>query len=160
MPNKWLVGLPEMALCESIHRIERALVNLDDDRHPGRATINLAPADLKKDAAGIDLPIALALLVATGQLKPAQLADFCYGWRADPGRQRPADPWRPVDGNESGGAGHCEAAGAGGQRPRGSGGQVGAGLRRVLPGRGGRHSLRPAAARGSACTSMVARSSS
>jgi magnesium chelatase family protein len=76
LPKTVLVGLPEMAVRESIHRIERALVNLDYDRHPGRTIINLAPADLKKDAGGFDLPIALALLVATGQLKPAQLADF------------------------------------------------------------------------------------
>jgi magnesium chelatase family protein len=76
LPKTVLVGLPEMAVRESIHRIERALVNLDYDRHPGRTIINLAPADLKKDAGGFDLPIALALLVATGQLQPAQLADF------------------------------------------------------------------------------------
>jgi magnesium chelatase family protein len=76
LPKTVLVGLPEMAVRESIHRIERALVNLDYDRHPGRTIINLAPADLKKDACGFDLPIALALLVATGQLKPEQLADF------------------------------------------------------------------------------------
>jgi predicted ATPase with chaperone activity len=41
-----LVGLPEMAVRESIHRIERAFANLGYDRHPGRTVINLAPADL------------------------------------------------------------------------------------------------------------------
>ena len=71
-----LVGLPEMAVKESIHRIERALANLGYDRHPGRTVINLAPADLRKDAGGFDLPIALGLLVATGQLLPEQLRDF------------------------------------------------------------------------------------
>jgi magnesium chelatase family protein len=71
-----LVGLPEMAVKESIHRIERALVNLGYDRHPGRTVINLAPADLPKSAGGFDLPIALGLLVATGQLLPEQLRDF------------------------------------------------------------------------------------
>ena len=76
LPKTVLVGLPEMAVKESIHRIERALANLGYDRHPGRTVINLAPADLKKDAGGFDLPIALGLLVATGQLLPEQLRDF------------------------------------------------------------------------------------
>jgi magnesium chelatase family protein len=75
LPKTVLVGLPEMAVKESVHRIERALANLGYDRHPGRTTINLAPADLKKDAGGFDLPIALALLVATGQLLPEQLRE-------------------------------------------------------------------------------------
>src|SRR5215475_5632063 len=73
LPKTVLVGLPEMAVKESIHRIERALVNLGYERHPGRTVINLAPADLRKDAGGFDLPIALALLVATGQLAAEQL---------------------------------------------------------------------------------------
>jgi magnesium chelatase family protein len=76
LPKTVLVGLPEMAVRESIHRIERALANLGYQRHPGRTVINLAPADLKKDAGGFDLPIALALLVATGQLLPDPLKDF------------------------------------------------------------------------------------
>jgi magnesium chelatase family protein len=75
LPKTVIVGLPEMAVRESIHRIERALVNLGYQRHPGRTVINLAPADLKKDAGGFDLPIALALLVATGQLLPDQVKD-------------------------------------------------------------------------------------
>ncbi len=76
LPKTLLVGLPEMAVKESVHRIERALANLGYSRHPGRTVINLAPADLRKDAGGFDLPIALALLVATGQLLPDQLKDF------------------------------------------------------------------------------------
>jgi magnesium chelatase family protein len=76
LPKTVLVGLPEMAVKESVHRIERALVNLGYDRHPGRTVINLAPADLPKSAGGFDLPIALGLLVATGQLLPEQLRDF------------------------------------------------------------------------------------
>ena len=76
LPKTVLVGLPEAAVRESVHRIERALVNLGYQRHPGRTVINLAPADLRKDAGGFDLPIALGLLVATGQLRPEQLHDF------------------------------------------------------------------------------------
>src|SRR5713226_31577 len=76
LPKTVLVGLLEMAVKESIHRIERALANLGYERHPGRTVINLAPADLPKNAGAFDLPIALGLLVATGQLLPEQLRDF------------------------------------------------------------------------------------
>src|SRR6266849_2003403 len=76
IPKTILVGLPEAAVKESTHRIERALANLGYQRPTGRVIINLAPADLKKDAGSFDLPIALGLLVATGQLLPEQLADF------------------------------------------------------------------------------------
>ncbi|HEY2785939.1 MAG TPA: YifB family Mg chelatase-like AAA ATPase [Fimbriiglobus sp.] len=71
-----LVGLPELAVRESIHRIERALANLGYARPTGRTVINLAPADLKKDAGAFDLPIALGILVSTRQLKPEQVDQF------------------------------------------------------------------------------------
>src|SRR5438874_12259269 len=76
LPKTVLVGLPEAAVRESVHRIERALANLGYDRPAGRTIVNLAPADLKKDAGAFDLPIALGMLVATGQLLPEQLRDF------------------------------------------------------------------------------------
>src|ERR1051325_8624720 len=76
LPKTILVGLPEMAVKESIHRIERALANLGYQRPSGRTIINLAPADLRKDAGGFDLPIALGMLVATGQLLP----EHVQGW--------------------------------------------------------------------------------
>ena len=76
LPKTVLVGLPEMAVKESVHRIERALANLGYSRHHGRTVINLAPADLPKSAGGFDLPIALGLLVATGQVLPEQVRDF------------------------------------------------------------------------------------
>lgn len=71
-----LVGLPELAVRESIHRIERALANLGYHRPAGRNTINLAPADLRKDAGAFDLPIALGLLAASHQVKPEQVQRF------------------------------------------------------------------------------------
>src|SRR5262245_13486571 len=70
-----LVGLPEQAVRESIHRIERALVNLRYQRPQGRTVVNLAPADLPKTAGAFDLPIALGMLVATGQAVTEQLSD-------------------------------------------------------------------------------------
>lgn len=68
-----MVGLPELAVRESIHRIERALANLGYQRPVGRCVINLAPADLPKSAGAFDLPIALGMLVATRQVNPEQL---------------------------------------------------------------------------------------
>src|SRR5439155_11430761 len=75
-PKLILVGLPEQAVRESIHRIERALANLRYDRPHGRTVINLAPADLPKTAGALDLPIALGMLVATGQLLAESLHDY------------------------------------------------------------------------------------
>lgn len=68
MPKVILVGLPEAAVKESIHRIERALVNSGFVRPQNRVVINLAPAELPKQAASFDLPIALGLLASSGQL--------------------------------------------------------------------------------------------
>ena len=73
-PKIVIVGLPEQAVRESVHRIERALTNLRYDRPHGRTIINLAPADLPKAAGAFDLPIALGILVATGQVLPERLA--------------------------------------------------------------------------------------
>jgi len=76
LPKTVLVGLPEAAVRESIHRIERALVNRGYSRHPGRTVINLAPADLPKNAGGFDLPIALGILTATDQLAKDLLPEY------------------------------------------------------------------------------------
>ena len=78
MPKTILVGLPELAVRESVHRIERALANLRFSLPTGRTIINLAPADLRKDAGAFDLPIALGMLAGTGQLRvrPGELAEW------------------------------------------------------------------------------------
>src|SRR6516165_10840078 len=90
MPKTILVGLPETSVKESIHRIERALANLGYMRPTGRTIINLAPADLRKDAGAFDLPIALGMLVATHQLRPEQLVDYAtVGELALDGNVRP-----------------------------------------------------------------------
>ena len=69
IPKTILVGLPEQAVKESVHRIERALANLGFQRPRGVVVINLAPADQRKEAGAFDLPIALGILVATRQLQ-------------------------------------------------------------------------------------------
>ncbi len=68
MPKVLLVGLPEAAVKESTHRIERALVNSGYVRPQNRVVINLAPAELPKQASSFDLPIAMGLLAASGQV--------------------------------------------------------------------------------------------
>ncbi|MCX7666236.1 MAG: YifB family Mg chelatase-like AAA ATPase [Gemmataceae bacterium] len=76
MPKTVIVGLPEASVRESIHRIERALFNLDYAIPEGRTVINLAPADLRKDAGAFDLPIALGMLLATRQIRPEQIENW------------------------------------------------------------------------------------
>ncbi|HJQ81029.1 MAG TPA: YifB family Mg chelatase-like AAA ATPase [Lacipirellulaceae bacterium] len=69
LPKTVLVGLPEQAVKESTHRIERALVNSGFVRPQDRVVINLAPAELPKSAGSFDLPIAVGILAGSGQLK-------------------------------------------------------------------------------------------
>ena len=66
-PLTVLVGLAETAVRESTHRVERAIINSGFLKSPDKIVINLAPADLRKDAGGFDLPIALGILAASGQ---------------------------------------------------------------------------------------------
>lgn len=76
MPKTILVGLAEAAVRESIHRIERALVNSGYVRPVDRIVINLSPADLPKEAPSSDLPIALGLLTASGQLRSERFDQY------------------------------------------------------------------------------------
>lgn len=90
MPKVLLVGLPEAAVKESTHRIERALVNSGYVRPQNRVVINLAPAELPKQAASFDLPIALGLLAASGQLESDLFEQFAVaGELALDGNTRP-----------------------------------------------------------------------
>src|SRR3954452_12831060 len=89
-PKTVLVGLAEAAVRESTHRVERALVNSGYRRPVERVVINLAPADLKKDAGGFDLPIALGLLLGTGQCAVERRGRFAVvGELALTGETRP-----------------------------------------------------------------------
>src|SRR6185437_2809023 len=69
LPQWTIVGLPAGAVKESRERVGAALVNSGFVVPPKRFTINLAPADRRKDGTAFDLPIALGILVATGQLR-------------------------------------------------------------------------------------------
>lgn len=68
LPSLSIVGLPEAAVKESKDRVRGALLNSGFDFPPRRITINLAPADLPKEGGRFDLPIALGILAASGQL--------------------------------------------------------------------------------------------
>ena len=68
LPTFNLVGLPEKEVSESRERIRSAIKNAGFSFPAGRITANLAPADLKKEGVGFDLPIAIAILMATGQI--------------------------------------------------------------------------------------------
>jgi len=76
MPKTILVGLAEAAVKESTQRVERALVNSGYTRPVDRIVINLSPADLPKDAPTFDVPIALGLLAASGQLQAERLIEY------------------------------------------------------------------------------------
>ncbi|MEW4529733.1 YifB family Mg chelatase-like AAA ATPase [Maioricimonas sp. JC845] len=76
MPKTILVGLAEAAVRESTHRIERALVNSGYSRPIDRIVINLSPADFPKEAPSFDLPIALGILTASGQMQSEHLGEF------------------------------------------------------------------------------------
>jgi magnesium chelatase family protein len=69
LPKTVLVGLPEAAVKESTHRVERAMVNSGFMRPQDKIVINLAPAELPKNAASFDLPISLGMLAGSGQLQ-------------------------------------------------------------------------------------------
>lgn len=68
MPSLTIVGLPEAAVRESKDRVRSAILNSGYQFPTKRLTINLAPADLPKDGSRLDLPIALGILMASGQL--------------------------------------------------------------------------------------------
>jgi len=70
------VGLPDAAVRESRDRVRSAIRNSGFDLPPTRITINLAPADLKKEGSGFDLPIAIGILGAYGGLAIKDIHDF------------------------------------------------------------------------------------
>lgn len=76
LPKLSIVGLPETAVRESKDRVRSAILNSQFDFPTRRITINLAPADLPKDGAIFDLPIALGILAASGQIPNEQLKAY------------------------------------------------------------------------------------
>ena len=73
LPTFALVGLPEAVVRESRERVRSAILNSRFEFPAGRLTVNLAPADLPKEGGRFDLPIAVGILAASGQLSAAPL---------------------------------------------------------------------------------------
>jgi magnesium chelatase family protein len=89
LPGLNIVGLPETAVKESKDRVRSAILNSHLEFPQRRITINLAPADLPKEGGRYDLPIALGILAASGQIPPESLAQHeCLGELALTGELR------------------------------------------------------------------------
>ena len=73
LPAWTIVGLASSAVKEARERVSAALANSGFEVPSRRVTVNLSPADVRKDGTSFDLPIALALLAATGALDAARL---------------------------------------------------------------------------------------
>lgn len=90
LPSLTIVGLPEAAVRESKDRVRSAIINSGFQFPTKRLTINLAPADLPKEGSRLDLPIALGILIASGQLPEQVTAGFEFiGELALDGHLRP-----------------------------------------------------------------------
>jgi magnesium chelatase family protein len=91
LPSEKLVGLPDAAVKESMHRVRAAMTNAGYNwPFNKRVTINLAPADSRKEGPLYDLPIALGMMAASEQLQPEKLDDYLFlGELALDGHLRP-----------------------------------------------------------------------
>lgn len=91
LPSERLVGLPDAAVKESLHRVRAALTNAGYTWPSNkRLTINLAPADSRKEGPMYDLPIAIGVLAASEQMQPDRIDDYLFvGELALDGRLRP-----------------------------------------------------------------------
>ena len=81
LPSFTIVGLPEVEVKESKDRVRAALQNAQFEFPARRITVNLAPADLPKESGRFDLPIALGILAATGQIPSDKLDQ--YEWAGE-----------------------------------------------------------------------------
>ena len=75
LPAFDIIGLPDPAVREAKERVRAAVRNSGFEFPLRRITVNLAPADLKKEGTGFDLAIAVGLLAATGQLRSSELLE-------------------------------------------------------------------------------------
>ncbi len=76
LPGFSIAGLPETAVKESRHRVRSAILNSQFEFPVRRITVNLAPADLPKEGGRFDLPIALGILAASGQIPCEVLSSY------------------------------------------------------------------------------------
>jgi len=76
LPGLYIVGLAETAVKESKDRVRSAILNSRLDFPVARITVNLAPADMPKEGSRFDLPIAIGILCASGQLQQPQIENY------------------------------------------------------------------------------------
>lgn len=147
LPAFTIVGLPETEVKESKDRVRAAIVNARFEFPSKRITVNLAPADLPKESGRFDLPIALGILAASGQIPSERLDEYEYA-----GELSLSGDLRPVRGalamtfamsrTRRAGDGSKAAAGSYGRDPHGIEGNEGGrsnGSREVAEDREGRH---------------------
>ncbi len=73
-----MVGLPEISVRESKDRVKTAIKNSGYAFPMDRVVVNLAPADVKKEGTGLDLPVALGILAASGTIPPDHLKSYLF----------------------------------------------------------------------------------
>ncbi|MDZ7378948.1 MAG: ATP-binding protein, partial [candidate division KSB1 bacterium] len=97
LPSFATVGLPDGAVRESKERVSAAIKNSGFRLAPKRVTVNLAPADVKKEGSAFDLPMAVAILAATNQVALSRLDNFALvGELALDGTVRPVRGVLPI----------------------------------------------------------------
>jgi len=88
LPSFTIVGLPDKAVEEAKERVRSAIRNTGADFPAKRITVNLAPADLQKEGPSYDLPIAIGILLASGQIDPQSSQTLIVGELSLDGRVR------------------------------------------------------------------------
>jgi magnesium chelatase family protein len=96
LPAFQIVGLPEKEISESKERIRSAIKNSGYTFPSRRITANLAPADLRKEGVGLDLPTAIGILVASGQIPPPQERYLAIGELSLDSKVRPVNGILPM----------------------------------------------------------------
>lgn len=94
LPGLTIVGLPDAAITEAKERVRAAIKNSGFDFPLKKVVINLAPADIRKEGSGFDLPMAVGILIASGTLQATEaLANTCFA-----GEVSLAGELRPIQG--------------------------------------------------------------
>ncbi|PJC48908.1 MAG: hypothetical protein CO035_00980, partial [Candidatus Omnitrophica bacterium CG_4_9_14_0_2_um_filter_42_8] len=97
LPNVVIVGLPDTAIRESRDRVKAAIKNSQFEYPSEKIIINLAPCNIKKEGPSFDLPIAIGILAASGQINFENLKDFVFmGELALNGKIRPIKGALPI----------------------------------------------------------------
>ena len=97
LPAFNIVGLPDTAIRESRDRIKAAIKNSGFSFPAKKVTINLAPADIKKEGATFDLPIALSILLCEGTIEHPDLKEYIFsGELSLDGRLKPVKGILPI----------------------------------------------------------------